>query len=108
MKPITFLGNSLEVIKTFPLIAKRETGHQLDRVQRGHEPKDWKPMTTVGPGVKEIRISQEGEFRVIYIAKFEEAVYVLHAFSRKTQKTRKEDLAAAKRILKQLLLEKRS
>ena len=108
MKPITFLGNSLEAIKAFPLIAKRETGHQLDLAQRGHEPKDWKPMTTVGPGVKEIRINQEGEFRVIYIAKFEEAVYVLHAFRKKTQKTRKEDLAAAKRILKQLLLEKRS
>lgn len=63
------------------------TGVQLRRVQQGLEPLDWKPMPTVGPGVREIRVHRALEHRVLYIAKFAEAVYVLHAFEKRTRKT---------------------
>jgi phage-related protein len=92
-KPIAFRGSSLEDLRTFPLSARREAGHQLDQVQRGREPDDWKPMNRVGQGVQEIRIGDAtGVYRVLYVAKFAEAVYVLHCFQKKTQKTRKADL----------------
>lgn len=95
-KPIEFRGNSLDDLRAFPVTARREAGFQLDRVQSGREPDDWKPMITVGQGVKEIRIRDAaGAFRVIYIAKFAEAVYVLHCFQKKTAKTGKADLELA-------------
>ncbi len=97
------MGTSLDVIRAFPLIVKREAGYQLDRVQRGHSPKHWKSMKSIGNVVKEIRISHEGQYRIIYFTQFKETVYVLHAFRKKTQKTAKEDMAAAKRALKQVL-----
>jgi phage-related protein len=102
MKPIRFCGRSLDAIRSFPEAAKREAGYQLDRVQHGFDPIDWKPMTSIGSGVREIRIMHEGQYRVIYVAKFIEAVYVLHAFQKKTQKTRKQDIDTAKQALKQL------
>jgi phage-related protein len=102
MKDIRFCGRSLEALRSFPVVAKREAGYQLDRVQHGLEPTDGKPMPSIGPGVREIRIMHEGQFRVIYIAKLADAVYVLHAFQKKTQKTRKQDIDAAKQVLKQL------
>jgi len=96
VKPVTFLGDSLEAIRNFPQGARREAGLQLDRVQRGLMPERWKPMKTVGPGVNEIRVRDEGgAFRVLYVATFSEAVYVLHAFQKKTQKTAKADLDLA-------------
>ncbi len=98
-KPLCFLGNSLDVIRSFPQAARRDAGHQLDQVQRGLEPDDWKPMTSVGAGVREIRIrDQTGAFRVFYVAARTEAVYVLHAFQKKTQATagRELDLAIAR------------
>ncbi len=106
-KPIEFCGNSLDELRAFPLPVRREAGHQLDQVQNGQEPDDWKPMNTVGQGVKEIRIRDvTGAFRVIYVAKFADAVYVLHCFQKKTEKTNKADLElAAKRyrdVLKEL------
>ncbi|MCG7937509.1 MAG: type II toxin-antitoxin system RelE/ParE family toxin [Candidatus Thiodiazotropha lotti] len=103
MKGIVFVGYSLEVIRKFPVEIKREAGHQLDRVQHGLDPMDWKPMTSIGQGVREIRIQQEGQWRVIYIAKFDEANYVLHAFRKKTQKTPKPDIEIAKRALKEIV-----
>ena len=99
MKEIEFVGRSLEVVRGFSVDAKREAGYQLDRVQRGLDPTDWKPMTSIGQGVREIRIKEDGQWRIIYIAKFEDAVYVLHAFRKKTQKTSKPDIDAAKRAL---------
>jgi phage-related protein len=102
MKGIRFCGRSLEVLCAFPAVAKREAGYQLDRVQRGLEPTDWKPMPSIGSGVREIRIMHEEQYRVIYVAKFADAVYVLHAFQKKTQKTRKQDIDTAKQALKQL------
>jgi len=105
MKDIRFCGRSLEVLRGFPAVAKREAGYQLDRVQHGLEPTDWKPMPLIGSGVREIRIMHEGRYRVIYVAKFADAVFVLHTFQKKTQKTRKQDINAAKEALKQVLNE---
>lgn len=95
-KPVRFCGSSLDDLRAFPESAKREAGHQIDLVQRGEDPGDWKPMSTVGPGVKEIRIREEaGAFRVVYVAKFADAVYVLHCFQKKTERTSKHDLDMA-------------
>ena len=106
MKKIEFIGSSLNVIKDFPLKAKRQVGHELDKVQRGQEPSDWKPMKSIGTGVKEIRIKdEEGIFRVIYLVKYLDLVHVLHAFQKKTQQTSKSDLDLAKKRLKQLIQE---
>jgi phage-related protein len=103
MKPIAFQGASLDDLRAFPAEARREAGHQLDRVQRGLEPDDWKPMPSVGPGVREVRIQDEaGAFRVIYTAARAEAVYVLHAFQKKTQATAKRELDLAKTRLREL------
>ena len=77
----------------------------MDRVQRGLEPTDWKPMSSVGRGVREIRISHGGQYRIIYVMKFADAIYVLHVFKKKTQKTSKRDIAIAKQALKLLLNE---
>jgi len=108
MKGIEFLGASLKTVREFPALAKREAGLQLDRVQRGLDPTDWKPMKSIGQGVREIRIQHEGQYRVIYVASFEKRVYVLHAFQKKTQKTSKQDLDTAKRALKEILERQRS
>lgn len=94
-KPLAWLANSRRDVGAFPADARRRTGFQLRRVQQGLDPDDWKPMTTVGPGVREIRIQTELAHRVLYLATFEEAVYVLHAFEKRTRKTpqREVDLA---------------
>lgn len=105
-QPIEFRGSSLEDLRAFPLAAKQEAGHQLDLVQAGQEPDDWKPMNTVGQGVKEIRIrDSSGIFRVIYVAKFSDAIYVLHCFQKKTQKANKADIDLATRRNKDLVQE---
>jgi len=97
VKPITFVDSSLDDLRDFPQSARREAGFQLDKVQKGEDPDDWKPMSSIGSGVCEIRVRDEaGAFRVIYVAKFAEAVYVLHAFQKKTQKTSQKDLDLAK------------
>jgi phage-related protein len=108
MKRIVFMGRSLDELRDFPSPAKRDAGYQLDRVQRGFDPVDWKPMSTIGQGVREIRIKQEGQFRVIYIAKFEDTIYVLHAFQKKTQQTRQHDINVAKQALKDILARQQS
>jgi phage-related protein len=105
-KPVEFRGSSLDDLRAFPLPARREAGHQLDQVQNGQEPDDWKPMKTIGQGVKEIRIRDAaGAFRVIYVAKFADAVYVLHCFQKKTEKTSKADLGLASKRYRDLLKE---
>jgi phage-related protein len=97
MKPIEFRGTALDDLRQFPGTARRQAGFQLDQVQRGRQPDDWKPMTSIGQGVQEIRIRDEsGAFRVLYVAKFERAIYVLHCFQKKTQKTSKADLDVAR------------
>jgi len=103
VKPIAFQGTSLDDLRAFPETARREAGHQLDQVQRGLEPDDWKPMPSVGPGVREVRVRDEaGAFRVIYTATRPEAVYVLHAFQKKTQATARRDLDLARMRLREL------
>ena len=95
-KPVDFRGSSRDDLRAFPLAARREAGHQLDQVQHGQEPDDWKPMNTIGQGVREIRIRDAaGAFRIIYVAKLADAVHVLHCFQKKTAKTRKADLDLA-------------
>ncbi len=101
-KPLYFVGSALEDLRAFPRAPRREAGYQLDRVQFGLEPSDWKPIPIVGRGVREIRIHHEGQYRVIYVAKFDDAVHVLHAFQKKTQKTRTQDIEIARRRLKEI------
>ena len=108
MKDVHFVGSSLDDLKNFPAGARREAGFELSNVQSGLQPSDWKPMSSVGAGAGEIRIKDEaGIYRVIYVAKFENAVYVLHAFEKKTQKTRKADIALAKARYKALAGERK-
>ena len=102
-KPLAWLGSSLDDVRAFPSEARRATGYQLGRVQQGLMPDDWKPMTTVGAGVYEIRIHTELEHRVFYVAKFEEAVYVIHAFEKRTRKTRGSDIGLARKRLADFL-----
>lgn len=103
-KPLVFLGTSLADLKEFPISAMQDAGYQLGLIQQGENPSDWKPFSTVGSGVREIRIKKEGAFRVMYTVKFKETVYVLHAFSKKTQKTKKSDIDLASSRYKELLL----
>jgi phage-related protein len=96
MKPVAWMGDSRKRIQEFSPTARHLAGHELMRVQSGREPTDWKPMPSVGVGAKEIRVREaSGAWRVIYVAKFEEAVYVLHAFQKKTQRTAKQDIDLA-------------
>jgi len=97
MKPLKFVGASHDDLCAFPAEARRAAGFELWQVQHGATPSDWKPMANVGPGVYEIRVHVLGEWRVIYVAKFAEAVYVLHAFQKKTQRTRRQDIELARR-----------
>jgi phage-related protein len=91
-KPLILLGSSRRDLRAFPALARRLAGFQLRRVQQGLAPDDWKPMPTVGPGVREIRIHIAGAHRVFYVATRAEAIYVLHAFEKTTQKTTARDL----------------
>lgn len=103
MKRVTFHGDSLDRIRDFPQDARREAGHELYQVQNGRDPSDWRPMPTIGAGVREIRIRDAvGAYRVIYIASLADAVHVLHAFQKKTQKTAQRDLDLAEARLRQL------
>jgi len=96
MKPLRFLGNSLECLRAFPKDARSDAGRQLLLVQRGEALSDFKPMPSIGRGVEEIRIWEDsGTFRVIYTARLLDAVYVLHAFQKKSQATSKRDMKIA-------------
>lgn len=103
MKKIEFLGDTLRVIRAFPGDARRLAGAELRRVQKGEEPKDWKPFATVGPGVREIRVRESGgAFRILYLATLPDAVYVLHAFQKKAEKTPQRDIGLARARLIEL------
>jgi phage-related protein len=103
MKEIVFLGSSLKTLQEFPERTKRRAGFELRLVQQGLEPADCKPMPSIGAGVQELRIWEgEGTFRVIYIARMKGAVYVLHAFEKKTQATARRDISLARERLKTL------
>ncbi len=102
MKTLRFIGSSLDDLKNFPAEVRRAAGFELDAIQRGGMPSDFKPMLNVGMGVYEIRLHVQGEWRVLYVARFADAVYVLHAFQKKSQKTRAEDINLAARRYKQI------
>ncbi len=95
MKPLEFSGSSLEDLRNFPAEARRTAGFELTFVQHGQMPSDWKSVKAVGPGAFEIRIHVLGEWRVIYVAKFSDAVHVLHAFQKKTPKIREANIELA-------------
>ena len=96
LKPVQWMGDSLERVRSFSKTVRQQVGYELELVQHGLEPSDWKPMPTVGSGVCEVRIHGDGEHRVIYVARFRHAIYVLHAFRKKTRKTSKGDIGAAR------------
>jgi putative addiction module killer protein len=108
MKRINWLGTSLNAVQGFPSIAKARIGQQLQKVQDGLMPDDFKPMPTVGSGVYEVRVKAGNQYRVIYVAKYAEWVYVLHAFEKKTQKTASEDVELAKQRYAKLLKDRGS
>ena len=102
MKPLKFIGSSEDDLAAFPREVKQAAGFQLFRVQAGLMPADWKPMLSVGAGAHEIRVHVLGEWHVIYVAKFADSIYVLHAFQKKTQKMRKEDIELTANRYRQL------
>ena len=108
LKPLAWSGSALDDLKAFPEDARQRAGFELYRLQQGLEPTDWKPMTTVGAGVREIQIQTGRAFRVLYVVKFAEAIYVLHAFEKKSQRTAKRDLDLAQARLADLLRRRRS
>lgn len=103
MKAIRFLGDSLKRLREFPEDVRHDAGYQLDKLQRGLQPDDFKPMPTIGKGVEEIRLwDDSGTFRVIYTARLKEMVVVLHAFQKKTQATSRRDMELARHRWAQL------
>ena len=102
-KDLYWVGRSLEDLRAFPEQARREAGHALHLVQLGLEPADWRPMPSVGAGVVELRVHSEAEHRVFYVAKFAEAIYVLHAFEKKTRKTAQSDIELGRDRLKEIV-----
>jgi phage-related protein len=103
MKPVRFMGDSLKCLRAFPTDARRDVGYRIEALQQGGQPADFKPMPTVGKGVEEIRVQEAGvAFRVIYTARVADAIYVLHAFQKKSQATPRRDLETARERFAQL------
>ena len=98
MKLLRFLGDSLKCVREFPEDARHDAGYQLEKLQRGEQPDDFKPMPSIGKGVEELRVwDDSGTYRVIYTARLADAIYVLHAFQKKTQATAKRDVELARK-----------
>lgn len=95
MRTVAFEGDTLEVIRQLPEEVRQRTGYEIDRVQRDIEPENWKPFSAIGKGVREIRVEVGKQYRIMYIAKFENKIHVLHVFVKKTQKTRNSDIEIA-------------
>ena len=108
MKSIAWLGDSLDIVRAFPDEARTQIGQQLRRVQQGLEPTDWKPMPGIGLGANEIRVHVDTAHRVVYVAKFAEAVYVLHAITKKTRKTPQRDIDLAAKRFREIVNERRA
>ena len=106
-KSILWVGDSQKVVRTFPKPVKVDMGTELMRLQAGDDPIDWRPMPTVGAGVSEIRVQHNGQWRLMYVAKFEEGVYVLHAFRKTTQRTSPADIDVTRNRLRDLIKERR-
>lgn len=106
-KPIHWVGGSLEDLRAFPQTARRQAGYQLRRLQQGLLPDDFRPMRSVGAGVAEIRLRSDREHRVLYVAKFDAAIYVLHAFEKRTRQTRRLDLELGRKRLAEVIRSRR-
>ncbi|MCH8054526.1 MAG: type II toxin-antitoxin system RelE/ParE family toxin [Deltaproteobacteria bacterium] len=106
--PLFWLGSSRNDLQAFPPDVRHVAGFQLRRVQQGLEANDWKPVPTVGPGVREIRIHTGLEHRVFYVSKFTEGVYVLHAFEKRARKTPKRDLELARDRFRAVVMKRRT
>ena len=104
MKLVSWVGDSLKRLREMPGPAKRAIGYELEKIQAGKEPSDWKPMSSIGVGVCEIKVRLNGAFRAIYLARFSEAVYVLHVFQKKSRKTSRADIELARLRYKSTLL----
>ena len=103
MKTVTFMGDSLARIKAFPPDVRQDTGFQINNIQHGEVPDEWKPMRAIGIGAREIRTRASGNhYRVIYLMKQKSSVYILHAFQKKTQRTRKSDIDLARKRLQEI------
>ena len=102
VKELKFVGSSLDDLRNFPEEARRVAGFELRAVQNGLEPRDCRPMRSVGPGVKEIRIHVFGQWRIVYVTKLADAIYALHAFQKKSQKTSNSDIELARRRFKEI------
>ena len=102
-KPIYWIGSSKDDICNFPEDARKKAGFQLRTIQKGQKPNDFKPMPTIGKGAEEIRIWTGETYRIFYVARFSEAVYVLHAFGKKTQKTSQQDIDLGKQRYQQMV-----
>jgi phage-related protein len=108
-KPIDWCGSSLDDLREFPETARKQAGYELRKLQRGEIPDDWRPFPEIGPGASEIRIDcPDGWFRVMYVAKFEEAVYVLHSFQKKTRKTSRGDVEIARTRYRTVVRERKT
>ena len=107
MKLVAWMGDSRQSVKGFAPLARQRVGRQLARVQDGLEPEDWKPMPSIGISVREIRVRENGAYRLLYVAKFSEAIYVLHAFEKKSQKTPKPDIELARTRFRALVNERK-
>jgi phage-related protein len=106
-KPILWAGSALNDLRAFPEDARRIAGFELRRVQQGLQPTDWKPMLSVGAGVEEIRVHTGQEHRIFYIARFEEGVYILHAFEKRSRKTPAREIEVARARLRDVLATRR-
>ncbi|MFM9967014.1 MAG: type II toxin-antitoxin system RelE/ParE family toxin [Burkholderiales bacterium] len=107
IKPITWLADSKDRLSEFPDEARSIAGFELWEVQQGKAPSDWKPMPSVDLGVKEIRVHVDGAFRILYLAKFAEAVYVVHTFQKKTRQTPKAEIDLARTRFRELIRERK-
>jgi phage-related protein len=103
LKALVWLGSSRSDVRRFPDDARQRGGYELYLVQSGLQPSDWKPMPSIGAGVREIRVHTDLEHRILYVAKFDEAIYVLHAFEKKSRKTARYDLELRNSRLSELL-----
>lgn len=105
-KPLAWRGSTLDDVRAFPDLARQRAGHQLRKIQQGEQPDDWKPASFVGPGAIEVRIHAGTEHRMFVVAKFEDAIYVLHAFPKESQKISRHDIDLARRRYRELLMER--
>lgn len=103
LKPVEWVGDSRKTVRSFAADARAQAGRELFRLQAGADPLDWRPMRAIGPGACEIRIHAGSEHRLIYVAKYAEAIYVLHAFTKKSQATRLQDIRMAKERYRAML-----